>query len=426
MTHSWRYTRSWLGTWSVALLLLAACARHGETFSVETTITVEPTGTPPIATPTPTAIPFPSPTIAPSPTAALPPPLPPMPLPTDLALYSREGTGLLLFSLMQQITARVDMPGAVSMVRIAGTVPEETLALPVVYYDGEQHALRLVSGGVTSTVANVPNLIDLVGAPGQPVLAYTRLEFMDQGLRSHLYAGTLPSLATAAPVLSVINLESYAIHSLAVRTEGGQPAGVWYTYEPYGIGGDIVYPPRSALYYLDLVAGTSIEVLPREMRPSSLSLDQAWIAFVPGPRGPLTIRDLATGQEVTFPLLPDSDRGAGRAVFSPDDRYVAWMEASGSMWSDPSTFQAAVRVASTSGELIADIPAAGIPASVLAGISGTEDMWLVPAGWLDEDTLLLQVTLGSPDRSVVLQIGHDGTGLEYLVPGIFAEFLYPE
>jgi hypothetical protein len=318
------------------------------------------------------------------------------------------------------------MPLARGMVHIAGTVPEGALTVPVVYYDGEQRALQLVSGSVVSTVVSVPNLIDLVGAPGQPVLAYTALEPTERGLRSHLYAGALPDLAAAAPALSVTSLESEALHPLAVRTEGGQPAGVWYTYEPYGIGGDIVYPPRSGLYYLDLATGASIKVLPPEMRPSSLSLDQAWIAFVPGPRGPLTIRDLATGQEVAFPLLPGSDRGAGTAVFAPDDHYVAWMEASGSMWADPSTFRATVRIASTSGDLIADVPADEIPASILAGMSGTEDMWLVPAGWLDEDTLLLQVTLGSPERSVVLQTSDDGIDLAYLAPGILAELLYPE
>jgi hypothetical protein len=426
MSHRQRRARSWLEICTLVLFLLAACAGPTGTVPADKTAVAEPTETPPIATLTLTVVPSPSPTPTPTATAMLPPPLPPMPMPTGLALYAREGTGLLLFSLMQQVTARVDIPVAGGMVHIAGTVPEGTLAVPVVYYDGEQHALQLVFGGAISTVASVPNLIALIGAPGQPVLAYTSLEFMDQGLRSHLYAGTLPSLATAAPVLNVTNLESYAVHPLAVRTEGGQPAGVWYTYEPYGIGGDIVYPPRSALYYLELSTGTSMEVLAREMRPSSLSLDQAWIAFVPGPLGPLTIRDLATGKEIAFPLLPDSDRGAGRAVFSPTNQYVAWMEASGSMWADPSTFQATVRIASTSGELIADVPAAKIPNSVLAGISGSKDMWLVPAGWLDESTILLQVTYGSPEQSIVLQASCDGTDIQYVAPGILAELLYPE
>jgi len=426
MSHRWRPTRSRLGICTLILFLLAACAGPTGTAPVDKTVIVKGTGTPPVATPTPTVVPAPSPTSAPTATAVLPPPLPSMPLPTGLALYAREGTGLLLFSLVQQVTARVDMPVAGGMVHIAGAVPQGTLTVPVVYYDGERQALQLVSGGAISTVASVPNMIALVGAPGQPVLAYTALEFTDQGLRSHLYAGTLPSLATAAPVLNITNLESYAIHPLAVRAEGGQPAGVWCTYEPYGIGGDIVYPPRSGLYYLELATGASIEVLAREMSPSSLSLDQAWIAFVPGPVGPLTIRHLATGKEIAFLLLPGSDRGAGRAAFSPGNHYVAWMEASGSMWADPSTFQTTVRIASTSGELIADIPAAEIPDSVLPGIAGSEDMWLVPAGWLDESTILLQVSFGSLGRSVVLQATYAGTNLEYLAPGILVGFLYPE
>ena len=425
MSHRSRHTRCGLVIWSVVLLLLAACAGRGTTTVGETAV-VEATWTPSGATPTRTASPAPSPTIEPAPTAVLPPPLPPVPLPNGLALYPREGTGLLLLSLVQQVTAHVNMPVTGGMVHIAGAVPEGSLAVPVVYFDGEQRALQLVADGTVSTVVRAPDTIALVGAPGQPVLAYTALQYQEQGLRSHLYAGTLQSLAAAAPVLSVTSLESYALQPLAVRTEGGQPTGVWYTYTPYGIGGDIVFPPHSGLHYLALTTGASTEVLAREMSPSSVSPDQAWIAFVPGSAGPLTIRNLATGKESVFPLLPDSDRGAGRAVFSPGNQYVAWMEARGSMWADPSTFQTTVRIASTSGERIVDLPAAEIPDSVLPGIVGTGDMWLVPAGWLDEGTLLLQVSLGSPERSVVLQANHDGTGLEYLAPGILAGFLYPE
>jgi hypothetical protein len=102
------------------------------------------------------------------------------------------------------------------------------------------------------------------------------------------------------------------------------------------------------------------------------------------------------------------------------------MEAHGSMWADPSTFGTTLRIATTSGEPIVDLPAAEIPEWALSGIAGTEDMWLAPAGWLDEDTVLLQVSFGSPDRSVVLQMNYDGAGIEYLAPGILAGLLYPQ
>jgi hypothetical protein len=96
------------------------------------------------------------------------------------------------------------------------------------------------------------------------------------------------------------------------------------------------------------------------------------------------------------------------------------------MWADPSTFRATVRIASTSGELVADIPATEIPDWTLSGIAGTDDMWLVPVGWLDEKTVLLQVVFHSPERSALLRANYDGTGLEYLAPGILAGLLYPE
>lgn len=424
MEHRSGHAQFWLGIWSAILLALAACAARGTATAVETA-TVEATHTLPVAAPTETATLAPSPTVEQAPAAALPPPVAPPPLPTGLALYQHEGAGLLLVSLAEQLTAQVKLPVVNGMFHIAGAVSEGSLSVPVAYFDGEQRALQLVVDGTTSTVARAPNTIALIGVPGQPVLAYTALETGERGLRSHLYVGTLQGLAAADPALSITNFESYALHPLAVRAEGREPTGVWFTFVAYGIGGDIVFPPSSGLYYLKLATGASTEVLPPEARPSALSPDQAWIAFVPGPAGPLTIRNLSTGQEVAFPLLPDSDRGAGRAVFSPGNQYVAWMEARGSMWADPSTFQTTVRIASLLDERIVDLPAAVIPDSILPGIAGSGDVWLVPTGWLGESTVLLQVSLGSPDRSVVLQANHDGTGLEYLAPGILAGFLYP-
>lgn len=425
MSRKWWYARHCLGTWGAILLVLAACTARSTPATGETA-TVEATRTLPHATPTEsaTSAPLSTPTLTGG--ATLPPPLPTVPFPIGLALYQHEGAGLRLVSLAQQLTAQVQLPVASGMLHIAGPVPEGSLSVPIVYFDGEQRALQLIADGTTSIVARAPTVIALAGAPRQPVLAYTALETWERGLRSHLYVGTLQALAAAAPALSITDLESYALHPLAVRTDGGEPTGVWFTFVPYGIGGDIVFPPRSGLYYLELVSGASTEVLAPEIRPSSLSPDGGWVAFVSGPASPLAIRNLATGQEIVFPLLPDSDRGAGRAIFSPGNHYVAWTEARGSMWTDPSTFHATVRIASISDGQIVDLPAAEIPDAVLPGIAGSREMWLVPAGWLDESTLLLQASDNSPERSAILQADPDGTGLTYLARGILAAFLYPE
>lgn len=56
---------------------------------------------------------------------------------------------------------------------------------------------------------------------------------------------------------------------------------------------------------------------------------------------------------------------------------------------------------------------------VLSDIAGIDDMWLVPVGWLGEETVLLQASFDSPERSVVLQFYYDGTNLEYLAPEIW-------
>jgi hypothetical protein len=156
------------------------------------------------------------------------------------------------------------------------------------------------------------------------------------------------------------------------------------------------------------------------MRPSSLSLDGGWLAYVSQVAGPLTIRELATGEEVTFPLLPDSSRGAGFGVFSPDNGYVAWMEAGGSRSDSPPSYHASIRIASTSGEPIADVLDTSLP-----NIAGAGDVWIAPLGWLDERTLLLSVRLQAWDRMTVLAMDYDGTDPGHIASGEFVGFLYP-
>lgn len=129
---------------------------------------------------------------------------------------------------------------------------------------------------------------------------------------------------------------------------------------------------------------------------------------------------LAYSQSVCFPLLPQSDRGAGSAVFSPDNRYVAWMEGSGHwiMRAKP-TFQAYVRIASTSGEIITEFPVSAI--NSIGGV--THVFWMEPVGWLDEQTLILQIGPNAWNPVALARINYDGSGLAYLAPGIFAGFL---
>jgi hypothetical protein len=402
----------------ILALALAACA----TTSAQTA-----TDVPTVEYPLPT---FPSPTeIIASPEPARATVWPsfaqlPLPVPNGFATFSFDpaNASLNLFDLQAQSVAVLNLPPTASSIKVVGGLPAGAVTLPLVYFEWEQHELVLDQGGSVSKLADVPHFVAMAAAVGQPVLAYSSIEYLNDGATtsSHLYVGTPQSLASALPALSVADTESYAITPLAVRSEAGQPVGVWYTWEPQGIGGEIVFAPRSGLFYLELVNGTNHEILGRGVNPSAVSPELAWLAFTTAVVSPLNIRNLSGGQEVTFPLLADSDRGAGNAFFAPDSQHVAWMEAGGTRAADPPTFHVTIRIATTAGQIVADVPGATV--IDFAG-SGGEVVNVRPVGWLDGQTLILQVY--STYASKLLRVNFDGSGLDHLAPGSLVGLLYP-
>lgn len=403
----------------IVILALAACS---------TTSAKTATEVPTVEYPLPT-LPFPTEIVAsPEPTRDAPagPGFKPVqvPAPAGFAAYNFDpvNASLTLFDRQAQVIAVRSLPPMVSSIRVAKGPLTDTLAAPLVYFDWEQRALMLDQDGSASKLVDAPHFVGLAVAVGQPALAYSSIEYTDDGAKttSHLYAGTPQTLASAAPVLSVTDTESYAIVPLVVRGDVGRPVAVWYTWEPQGIGGDIVFTPRSGLYYLDLVSGINHEILSRSVNPSAVSPDQAWMAFTTAVASPLSIRDLTTGREFTFPLRGDSERGAGSAFFAPDSQHVAWMEAGGTLMADPPTFHVTFRIATTAGQLVAEV--SGETAIDFAGL-GDQVVNVKPMGWLDSQTLILQVY--STDKSSLLRVNLDGSGLDHLALGRLTELLYP-
>jgi hypothetical protein len=303
----------------------------------------------------------------------------------------------------------------VGQMQMAGTLAQGASAIPFVYENYETKSLQLYWNGSSTKIVDVKNLFHLTSAPGQPILAYTVIDYVGQGNPPiyRLYVTTLQAMPTASPALIVTNTESYVPYPLAVCAERGQPQGVWYTNELYGIG-DVAFAPRQGLYYLDLNSRASTEVLSRTAAALSLSVDQTWVAYRPERKGPFTIRNLTTGQEHRFPLLNVSNFGAGDVFFSPDNQYVAWVEVGGE-WGR--TEYGTTRVASTSGRLIADLP----DWSLIRAI-GRPTLRVRPAGWLDAQTLLL--TMGTLHSPFLARINYDGTKPAYLAPGNLVGLLY--
>ena len=246
------------------------------------------------------------------------------------------------------------------------------------------------------------------------------MDFQETQPRSGLYAADLQSLPGAPALFLIADPDGYMVRPMAVDAQDGKLNGVWYTMAAWGIGGDIIFEPRKGLKYLDMSTGTVNEILNRDMSPWDISPDRNWVAFSTI-TGPMRVLNRQTGEIFSFPLLPDSDRGAGDARLSPDGKYVAWMEGGGWTMAENPNFHASIRIATTTG-----ISKVNIPDNAFDNIASSEKAsWVEPVGWLDGETLIVQVRFQDWNNTALIRIRFDGSNPLYLATGTFVTFLYP-
>lgn len=416
----------------ILIILLSgtsSCALPSSTALPESTQT-----SPPLSIPTSTESPTIQPTFTPLPSPSDTPAVTPMTsdfrLPNGIATVGSSGGMVAYYNLQGQLLGEMQSPnlgtGGFQQAQIAGPLTTSpSLLLPsLVYYAFENGGeLWLNDNNNLSLLRAAPNLYSLIGVPGMPILAYTLVESTDVGVRSKVYLSALQALPTADTVLDNTNSQSFAIKPLAIVMNNDQPSGLWYTTVPYGIGGDIVFDPRSGLNYLDLSEYTINAFLDMKKTPVGISDDQTWVAYTPsGGNGAMSIlHNFDNSTLLTFPMREDTDRGSGDAVFSPDNHYLAWREAGGRLADQPSSFHETIRIGTLDGIVITDIPD-----SALISVSGFSEIgWVVPIGWLDPQTLALAVRSNSWESACLISVKFDGSGLTYLAPGAFIGFLYP-
>ncbi len=413
----------------MAVSIITACATPQSTSVPPATGTFTP---PPV--PTDTTSPTLVPTALASPTtAATSPATPTAPglfLPNGIATVPSAGGVVDFYDLQGQKIGELQAPnlgsGLYQQAHIAGslTVAPTVELPPLVFYAFQNNGeLWLNNGGSLSLIIAAPNLFNLVGIPGRASFAYSLPEYTDAGVRSLVFIGDSQTLPSAAPVLDSTNSQSYAIKPLAIATSAGQPTGIWYTTVPYGIGGNIVFEPRSGLYYLELASQSMNSYLDLTKSPAGISGDMSWVAFTssPGPSPVTIMHDYDSATKISFPLQESSDRGAGDAAFSPDNQLVAWREAGGGL-DDPSTLHQAVRIASVDGTILTEIPDTS-----LAAVTGFSQVGAaIPIGWLDTQTLVVEAKDSNSNAVTILKVNADGTGLSVLVTGSFIGFLYPQ
>ncbi len=337
-----------------------------------------------------------------------------------LSLFDRDGYTL----------AQVNTPGLSyaneNNVHITKRFSQSDTTFPVLYFSFEQNNSLLFSdNGQISTLLASPNFSGLIGAAGEPIIAYASAEYLNDSLASNLYVGTTQSLPTATSVLSENDTEGWGLIALAVDVEANQPTGIWYSKRPWGIGGDIVFEPRRTLHYLALGSGQSTQILGVDANPSAISANRDWVAYtddtVAGV-GTMIIRNLKTGENLSYPLQAAIDqRGAGVATFSPSNQYLAWMEGSGWQMAEKPTFRSVIRIGDLNGNVITEFPdTALISSSGMNTVQRAE-----PVGWLDENTLIIMARGEHWDEAVLLKIDIPSRTPSFLAKGVFVGFVYP-
>jgi hypothetical protein len=314
---------------------------------------------------------------------------------------------------------------------LAGSGNEQDNPAPLVFLGMGENSLTQLNVSLTGQVSLIKEfprsvtVTGLTGIPKLPVIAYSTVEPLPDGsgLRSQMFLGDFQSIASASPILSIESGEPQIAQVVAIhRDVNNTPTGLWYTYAPWGIGGDSLTDPRAGLYLYDLASGKSLEFLSMGCNFSSLSVSQTWAAWESD--GVLYAADLHNAGLISFSRLNGYDRGPVHANIGPGDGYVSWMEGKGSEFEG--TLDTTLRVGTLEGILIGEYPlAAFIDPSGLG-----EGIVITPLGWMASENYNLVVAAynASTDRAVLVSVDVNAGKISLLseisVEG-FAGFAYP-
>ena len=311
-------------------------------------------------------------------------------LPTGVLVETQPGS-LALYDVQGQMLATYAIPGGQSIgwdqIAIGGPAGSGQPAPPIFYTSYDNGGTIMVHDGQNASPwVAAPNIITLAGATAQPVIAYSLFLSPTSGYdtRSELYFGTL-SNPPAQAVLNQINADGYAIYPLAVEAENGQPKGIWYTTQLYGIG-DVSYAPRRGLYRYDCGSGAETIVLqptaPQgDISPVGISTDFKWVAYTIGSDPTLYWQPTDGSQPAqSAGTLSPGSLGAGDASFSPNGLRVAWTTSNRTESGEGIRYQYFVQIHEISQS------GAGYSQTGTPLLPADADLWRIE--WLDNDTLL--------------------------------------
>jgi hypothetical protein len=215
-------------------------------------------------------------------------------------------------------------------------------------------------------------------------------------------------------------VETMPPYALVAQRFSADGKSLYFSKEPYGIGGYILYGGASSLYSIDLASKQVTEIVPLNMQ-ATVSTFICMDALSPNYElvadhcAPDVISVLALDTRHTVTILPPAvvkDRSIlGSARFSPDSSRLAFAGAKG----DPDAEQGWLAVSD------------GLGSSSSLIITSEPGKYFSVLGWLDENTLLVQVNTTQCDSaecaSEVWTVAVDGSAQNKVADGRFVTFV---
>lgn len=306
------------------------------------------------------------------------------------------------------------LTGRAAPVGPAGVPPAAT-ALAFFERASEGAFLRVGRADASERLASLDRPVALTASAHAPYVVYaeTRAARAGPGEVQRLVLVDLSE--PDAPQLQVLLEQAApaagaALRPLAIRLEAGRPAEVFYCQ----VENDRA--PCRGLRSIEIVGGeVSVRIGP-EAVVLGISLEAGLAALVQaGEATPqVELRALDSGGRVIFAPHAGVLR-VGAACFSPEGTRLAWGAA----------------VHDGSGELAAEVVLARAEGGVTVRVTGERVGEAVggvveelrPAGWLDEQDLLLQAVVDG--QALVLRVRSDGSALRRVTAGEVLGFVWP-
>ena len=236
---------------------------------------------------------------------------------------------------------------------------------------------------------------------------------------THLFYANVDGTGLTAALTETI-ASGAAPYQLVAEAWSDDGQGLYFSREPYGIGGYIPFASASSLYRYNLADGTVTELDAfnfgtggKGLCLDALTADFSLTAGHCVDSQAITLHALtgaAADLTITAPVTVTDFRLAGSARFNPGGKRVAFALAKG----DPSAEQGYVAISD------------GLGGQSNFVTTSNPGQYFTVVAWLDDKTLLLQLNAlaCNPDCNPSLwTIGIDGAGLKQLTDGNFLTLL---